>query len=73
LVGTEDEACQPRPGNARKAFGARLPKCTAQSFHHKAAEYIPQDLVAALGPVLETIRVLSERIREYDRKLEKVA
>jgi transposase len=56
-----------------KAFGARLPKCTAQSFHHKTAEHLPQGLVVALGPILETIGTLSERIREYDRRLEKLA
>ena len=26
-----------------KAFGARLPKCTAQSFHHKVAEHLPRN------------------------------
>ena len=32
-----------------KAFGARLPKCTAQSFHHKAAEHLPQSSYASLA------------------------
>jgi len=56
-----------------KAFGARLPKCTAQSFHHKVAEHLPEELVPALGPILKTIALLTERIREYDRRLESVA
>ncbi len=56
-----------------KAFGVRLPKCTAQSFHHKVAEHLPRELASALGAVLEIIASLSERIREYDRRLEEVA
>src|SRR5215212_1787537 len=72
LVGTRTKRVNHVRGTV-KAFGARLPKCTAQSFHHKVAEHLPQELVAALGPVLETIGALSERIRGYDRKLEKVA
>ena len=71
--GDEDEARQPRPGHALKAFGTRLPKCTAQSFHHKVAEHLPEELAPALGPILETIALLTERIREYDRRLESVA
>jgi hypothetical protein len=56
-----------------KAFGARLPKCTAQSFHYKVAEHLPRELVPALVPVLKTIALLSERIWEDDRMLEDVA
>ena len=58
---------------AVKSFGARLPKCSAQSFHNRVAEHLPQELVPALGPILKTIASLSERIRDYDRKLEAVA
>ena len=57
---------------AVKSFGARLPKCPARSFHKKAAEYIPEALWPALGPILETISSLTERIQEYDRQLETV-
>ena len=55
-----------------KSFGARLPKCPARSFHNKAAEHIPEALMPALGPILETIGSLTERIREYDRQLETI-
>ena len=55
-----------------KSLGACLPKCTAQSFHHKVAEQLPPELALALGPIVETIASLSERIREYDRRLEEV-
>jgi transposase len=50
-----------------------LPKCPARSFHKKAAEHIPEALMPALGPILEQIGSLTERIREYDRKLEAVS
>ena len=58
---------------AVKSFGARLPKCTAEGFHNRVAEHLPQELVPALGPVLETIASLTEHIREYDRRLESIA
>jgi transposase len=57
---------------AVKSFGHRLPKCPARSFHKRAAEHIPGALLPALGPILEQIGSLTERIREYDRKLETV-
>jgi transposase len=55
-----------------KSFGGRLPKCPAVSFHNKAAAHIPEALWAALGPILETIGSLTQRIREYDHRLEMV-
>src|SRR5215210_2810909 len=55
---------------AVKSFGARLPKCPARSFHKRAPEHIPEAPMPALGPILEQIGSLTERIREYDRKLE---
>jgi transposase len=57
---------------AVKSFGARLPKCPARSFHKRASEHIPEALLAALGPILEQIGSLTERIRQYDRKLEAI-
>jgi transposase len=56
-----------------KSFGARLPKCPARSFHKRAQEHIPEPLLPALGPILETIGSLTERIRDYDRKLERIS
>jgi transposase len=57
---------------AVKSFGHRLPKCPARSFHKKAVEHVPEALWAALGPVLEQIGSLTERIRDYDRQLETI-
>jgi transposase len=58
---------------AVKSFGGRLPKCPARSFHTKAAEHIPEALWPALGPILEQIGSLTERIRDYDRKLQTIS
>jgi transposase len=54
---------------AVKSFGARLLKCPARTFHKRAKEHIPEALLPALEPVLEQIASLTERIRDYDRKL----
>lgn len=53
-----------------KSFGKRLPKCSASSFHKRAAGRLPEAFVPALEPVLETIAGLNARIRAYDRELE---
>jgi transposase len=58
---------------AVKSFGARLPKCPARSFPKNAPEHIPEALLPALGPILEQIASLTERIREYDRRLESIS
>jgi transposase len=43
------------------------------SFHNKAQEHIPEALLPALGPILETIGSLTRRIRQYDRRLKAIA
>ncbi len=58
---------------AVKSFGARLPKCPARSFHKRASEHIPEALRPALGPILEQIGSLMERIRDYERQLERIS
>jgi transposase len=55
---------------AVKSFGSRLPKCSAEGFHRKVREHVPDALTPALEPLLETIASLTERIRSYDRQLE---
>ncbi len=45
----------------------------AKSFHKKVAEHIPEVLWSALGPILETIGSLTERIHDYDRQLETIS
>jgi transposase len=58
---------------AVKSFGARLPKCPARSFHKRASEHIPEALWPALGPILEQIGSLTERIRDYEGQLEAIS
>jgi len=72
LVGTRTQLVNHVRGTV-KSFGARLPKCPARSFHKRAPEHIPEALLPALGPILEQIGSLTERIREYDRKLQTIS
>ncbi|MEE9217354.1 MAG: IS110 family transposase [Anaerolineales bacterium] len=56
-----------------KATGARLPSCSAHSFHRKAATAIPTDLLPALSPILATIGSLTQCIQAYDRQIDQLA
>ncbi len=56
-----------------KAAGGRLPRCSAESFHHKVQDHLPQMLKPALQPMLEVIAGLSEQIKASTRQLEKLA
>lgn len=55
-----------------KSFGARLPQCSTQSFHKKVAERLPDELAKALEDVVATIASLTEKIRDYERRIERV-
>jgi transposase len=55
-----------------KSFGAPLPKCSAESFHRRIRDQLPQQLEEALVDVVETIGSLTERIRDYERRIERV-
>jgi transposase len=54
---------------AAKAFGVRLPACSAESFATRATPHLPAVIQEALTPLLETIRRLTEQIRDYDRQV----
>jgi transposase len=54
---------------AVKSIGGRLLKCSTAAFPGKAAKDIPVQSQAALSPLLETITVLTERIRQYDTQI----
>jgi transposase len=56
-----------------KSFGARLPRCSAESFHKAAADKLPSVLEAALTPLLEQIQQLTSSIRDYDKLIESIA
>jgi len=72
LVSTRTQLINHARG-AVKSFGGRLPKCPARSFHKRAAAHIPEALRPALGPILETIASLTERIRDYEGQLETIS
>src|SRR5919202_1705740 len=72
LVGTRTQLVKHVRGTA-KSFGARLPKCPARSFHRRAPQHIPEALRPALGSILEQIGSLTERIRDYERKLQTIS
>lgn len=69
LVGTRTKLVNHVRGVV-KSFGSRVPKCSPQSFHHKVRDLLPEPLVPALAPILETIGSLTASIRSYDRELE---
>ncbi|MEK6752098.1 MAG: IS110 family transposase [Chloroflexota bacterium] len=56
-----------------KAFGARIKACSTATFDLKARQEIPQELKPALFPILDTIAVLTEKIRAFDGKIEALA
>jgi transposase len=56
-----------------KADGSRVTGCASESFTHWASPVLPESLKNALAPILEQIDQLSERIREYDERIEHLA
>lgn len=56
-----------------KAFGERLPKSSAESFHKVAADKLPSILKDALTPLLAEIQQLTWSIRGYDKLLTTIA
>lgn len=58
---------------AVKSFGARLTGCSTPAFHTKAPEQIPAELREAMKPVLESIKLLSAKIKAFDKTIEQAA
>ena len=56
-----------------KSFGYRLPKCSTPSFHKKVPGHLPSELAEVLGPIVETVGSLTEKIKDYDRRIEELA
>lgn len=54
-------------------MGARLPSCSAESFHKRVIEELPEALKPALDTVIETIAALTRDIRGYDKRIETLA
>jgi transposase len=56
-----------------KSVGARLPKCSSPSFPHKAEEALPAEVREALLPLVRLAEALSDCIKVYDERIEKLA
>jgi transposase len=56
-----------------KSFGYRLPKCSTPSFHKNIPGQLPSELAEVLGPIVETVGSLTEKIKDYDRRIEELA
>jgi transposase len=56
-----------------KSSGSRLPKCSAESFHKKAKDMLPEVLRPALAPVLAQIGSVTTRIRKYDQAVKRLS
>ena len=54
---------------AVKAAGERLPACSTAAL---SRSHLPESLVETLGPVLDVLAGLSDRIGEYDRQIERL-
>jgi transposase len=55
--------------SSAKVFGVRLGYCSAECFHKKIPELLPEALRVTLGHVLETIGVLTAQIHAYEKEM----
>jgi len=56
-----------------KSYGERLRKCDTRQIRREASSGLSAELRKALEPLLQEIESLNERIKEYDRRIEKMA
>jgi transposase len=56
-----------------KSYGERLKKCGTEQMNREICKGLSQELRDALDPLLGEIESLSERIAEYDRRIEQIA
>lgn len=56
-----------------KAFGITLPSCASTCFHKRVLEHLPEDLKPAVGPILESLKVISRQVYEMNKDLNKLA
>ena len=55
-----------------KGFGERVSKCSTKSFYNWAREELSDELIEVLSPVLESIKELSSKITEYEKRIKKL-
>lgn len=53
-----------------KSLGQRLASCSADAFVQRTKDSVPEELLAALAPVMQTIEELSGKIHALDRQIE---
>jgi len=56
-----------------KSYGERLRKCGTQQFGQETTNGLSAGLREALEPLMQEVESLNERIKEYDRRIEKMA
>ncbi len=56
-----------------KSIGGRLASCSTDSFHKKVEHDIPADLKLGLQPVLDQIRDISGKIKDFDKIIAEVS
>src|ERR1022692_4296586 len=56
-----------------KSYGERLRKCGTEQMNREIAKGLSQELRDVLDPLLREIESLTERIAEYDRRIEQIA
>jgi len=58
---------------AVKSTGARVKKCSSKVFAKRALDEVPEGVRQALSPILVTIELLTEQIRDLDSKIEELS
>ena len=53
-----------------KGTGERLPKCSTESFGNRAINLLPELLLPALKPLIDTIVDITSRIQKLDKQIE---
>ncbi len=56
-----------------KSYGERLRGCNPRNMDAEKAQTLSPELQAALGPLLQALESLSERITEYNQRIEAIA
>jgi transposase len=56
-----------------KSMGGRVSSCSSVGFSRKAATEIPEEVRETLQPLLSLIATLSEEIKTYDQRIDKLA
>ena len=56
-----------------KSLGLRIPRCSADAFHKRAAASVSEDRLPGVTVLLATISHLTTQIRELDRRIERLS